>query len=51
MEHLPDWPKLALQRVGDTPGPLTVEEELSEQEITWCAFLSSFFPLSFLNSL
>lgn len=35
MELNPDWTKMALQRVGDVPGPASAEEELTETEISW----------------
>ncbi|GJN89300.1 hypothetical protein Rhopal_002280-T1 [Rhodotorula paludigena] len=35
LELLPEWTKLALQRVGDIGGPLSAEEEVNEVELGW----------------
>lgn len=35
LEFNPHWTEMALQRVGDVPGPLTIDEELTEMEISW----------------
>ncbi|GAA5998999.1 Zn(II)2Cys6 transcription factor [Rhodotorula paludigena] len=35
LELLPEWTKLALQRVGDIGGPLSAEEEVNQVELGW----------------
>ncbi|GAA5959811.1 hypothetical protein JCM21900_001025 [Sporobolomyces salmonicolor] len=35
LEHVPNWPQLALQRVGDPDGPQNAEEEVTETELNW----------------
>ncbi|KAI5475546.1 hypothetical protein MNV49_001179 [Pseudohyphozyma bogoriensis] len=35
MEHNPDWVQMALQRVGETPGPKDETEEVSQLELSW----------------
>ena len=35
MELLPDWTTLALQRLGQVPGPQTIDEELTSTELEW----------------
>lgn len=35
LELLPDWTTLALQKIGQSPGPLSFEEEVTETELGW----------------
>ncbi|GAA5842576.1 hypothetical protein JCM9279_003624 [Rhodotorula babjevae] len=35
LELLPDWTRLVLQRVGEPGGPSTVDEEVTETELSW----------------
>ncbi|GAA5897072.1 hypothetical protein JCM8208_006161 [Rhodotorula glutinis] len=35
LELLPDWTKLVLQRVGERGGPGSVDEEVTETELSW----------------
>ncbi|BGP40011.1 hypothetical protein JCM10450v2_003991 [Rhodotorula kratochvilovae] len=35
LELLPNWTDIALQRVGEPGGPQSVEEEVSETELSW----------------
>ncbi|GEM07309.1 hypothetical protein Rt10032_c03g1326 [Rhodotorula toruloides] len=35
LEHLPNWTKLALQRVGEPGGPLSADEQVTETELSW----------------
>lgn len=35
MELNPEWTKMALQRIGEPGGPTSIEEELTETEISW----------------
>ncbi|KPV75536.1 uncharacterized protein RHOBADRAFT_53503 [Rhodotorula graminis WP1] len=35
LELLPDWTKLVLQRIGESGGPSSVDEEVDETELSW----------------
>jgi hypothetical protein len=59
MELIPEWSRMALQRVGEVGGPRDESEELNELELSWlveslqkaCYYSPAFvpFPSSFLQ--
>lgn len=40
LELLPDWTVIAAERVGDVPGPLSHEFELTNEELDWCVIMA-----------